>query len=149
MTRSLPSKSLILYADDDQDDLELVREIFQEYGAVLELRTFGNGEELLGHIAGLDPLEPQPCLIILDINMPVLDGKETLRRLRCLDGYSAVPAVLFSTSTLPHEAVFARKYDAGFITKPLYANQVHELVDEMLAWCHDEVREKVKRFRGR
>lgn len=108
MTKSLPPKSLVLYADDDQDDIELVKDAFDSYSRNIEIITFGNGEELLRYVKQLDPLEPSPCLIILDINMPRLDGKRTLSLLRSDQQFADVPIVLFSTSTLPSEISFAK-----------------------------------------
>jgi CheY-like chemotaxis protein len=147
MPHSLPSKSLVLYADDDHEDRDLVREAFKNYSGSIELKTFENGVELLKYIhsskSGI-----LPCLIVLDINMPLMNGKEMLRNLRCLKDYEEIPVVLFSTSTLPSEKAFAKSFDAGFMTKPLYVFQMYELVDKMLEHCHDDVRKKFKKIQG-
>jgi CheY-like chemotaxis protein len=149
MTKSLPPKSLVLYADDDSDDLELIREAFDEFSAIIELLTFKDGIELLGYLKSLKPLQPKPCLIILDINMPVLDGKQTLIRLRAMTDFEEVPVMLFSTSTLPSETVFARSHNAGFVTKPLHTKQIHLLVDRLMEQCTDEIKEKIRKERGK
>lgn len=146
MTQSLPPKSLVLYADDDPEDLELVSEAFQNYSQNVELLTFRDGIELLNFIEKIDPFHAAPCLFILDINMPRLNGKETLRRLRRVDAFSDVPAVLFSTSSMPADASFAKNYNAGFVTKPLHTNQVHMIIDQIVEHCSDEVK---KNIRGR
>ncbi len=148
MTKSLPPKSLVLYADDDLEDRELIGEAFQNYEHAIELLTFENGIELLSFIQRLNPFQPTPCLIILDINMPALDGKETLERLRKMEGFKDVPAVLFSTSTLPSEADFAKCFNAGFVTKPLYQPQIRLIVDKLIEHCTDEVKKRIKRQRG-
>lgn len=149
MTQSLPPKSIVLYADDDQDDLELIQEAFKDYTHIIELITFENGFELLQYVENLAPLQPTPCLVILDINMPRLDGKETLKHLRKVEGFKEVPAVLFSTSTLPSEIAFAKHFNAGFVTKPLYTPQIHLIVDQLIEHCTDEVRKRINRQRGR
>jgi CheY-like chemotaxis protein len=143
MTQSLPPKSLVLYADDDPDDIELVSEAFQAYSSDLELMTFSDGIELLKFIESIDPFHASPCLFILDINMPRLNGKETLRRLRRLDSFADVPAVLFSTSSLPADADFAKNFNAGFVTKPLHTNQVHHIIDEIIQHCSDNVKKNI------
>jgi CheY-like chemotaxis protein len=148
MTKSLPPKSLVLYADDDADDLQLVREAFHAYSQNIELLTFSDGTGLLNYIRSLGAFEPLPCLIILDINMPQMNGKEALRKLRNTAGYEEVPAVLFSTSTLPSEAAFAQSLGAGCVTKPLYAEQIHQLVDQMIAHCTEDVKQTIKRLKG-
>ena len=145
MTQSLPPKSLVLYADDDLEDIELVSEAFQAYAQNVELMTFADGVELLNFIETIDPLHAAPCLFILDINMPRLNGKETLRRLRRIETVAEVPAVLFSTSSLPSDAVFAKNFNAGFVTKPLHTNQVHLIIDEIIEHCSDEVKKMIRK----
>lgn len=148
MTQSLPPKSLVLYADDDPEDIELVSEAFQVYAQNVELMTFTDGIELLNFIETIDPLHTAPCLFIIDINMPRLNGKETLRRLRRIESFAEVPAVLFSTSSLPADAVFARNFNAGFVTKPLHTNQVHLIIDEIIEHCSDEVKKMIRKRNG-
>jgi CheY-like chemotaxis protein len=147
MTKALPPKSLVLYADDDTDDIELVRDLFAPYESLVELITFPNGKELLEFLRRQPSLQPHPCLVILDVNMPVLNGTETLKALRGLEGYAEVPVVLFTTSTLPNEAAYAGRYGAGFITKPVHAVQLQQLVDRMLHFCSDAFRNKLGRGR--
>ena len=149
MTQSLPPKSLVLYADDDTDDQQLIREAFEEFSSILDLVLFNNGTELYSYIQKLEPFQPKPCLIILDINMPVEDGKQTLKKLRNLNDYNEVPMVLFTTSTLPSEAAFADSYNAGFITKPLYAKQIHLILNELIEHCTDDVKEKIRKHKDR
>lgn len=147
MTQALPPKSLVLYADDDNDDIELVRDLFMPYESLVELVAFPNGRTLLDYVQRQPPLQPQPCLIILDVNMPVMDGMQTLKSLRQLEEFREVPVVLFTTSNLPHEAAFAKNYGAGFITKPVHIVQLRQLVDQMLHHCSDAFRKKLGRER--
>jgi CheY-like chemotaxis protein len=145
---SLPPKSLVLYADDDYDDIELVKDSFKEYASNIELLTFDNGIAITNYIKNLDPLEPLPCLIILDINMPLKNGKDALKDIRSTVGFEEVPAVLFSTSTMPSDAAFAKAHNAGFLTKPLHADQIHQLIDQMIEHCTEETKRNIKRLRG-
>jgi CheY-like chemotaxis protein len=145
MTHSLPPKSLVLYADDDPEDIQLIRDAFADYSQKIELLTFSNGTELLNFIQDLQPFQPIPCLIIIDVNMPRLGGKETLRRLRRMEGYEEVPVVLFSTSTLPSEFAFAQSFNAGFVTKPLHEQQINTIVDQLIDQCTDEVKRIFKK----
>lgn len=147
MTKSLPPQSLVLYADDDIDDRALIRESFESYSQSIRLLTFKDGIELLQYAASLHALDPLPCLIILDINMPRLNGKKVLVELRNDPNYMEVPIVLFSTSTLPSEAAFAKSFNAGFVTKPLHTAQLHLLVDQMIAHCTDDVKDLIQKNR--
>lgn len=129
-------KRLVLYADDDPDDLEFVRESFEDHVKDIRLITFNNAVELLRFIHTKKD-ETVPCLIILDVNMPGLNGKEALRLLRDMNGYEDVPVILFTTSTSPHDAGFAKSYDAGFISKPLNTRQMDMIIEKFLDRCNE------------
>lgn len=147
MTQSLPPKNLVLYADDDPDDLRLVNEAFKDYAHTVEIIVFSNGEELIQYCLELDPFQPTPCLIIIDINMPQLNGKQTLKKIREIDSLKEVPVVLFSTSTLPSEAAFARSFDAGFVTKPFDVDQIQGVIDQFIDHCTEETRKMIRQNR--
>ena len=134
------SKKLVLYADDDPDDLSLVSEAFTQYSGAVEVLTFSDGVELLSYLKVQEKLEPAPCLIILDINMPRLNGKDTLRNLRLMQQFTETPVILFTTSSMSLDKNFAEKYNAGFITKPIDDRQMERIADEFLQHCSEEVR---------
>ena len=148
MTKSLPPKNTVIYADDDQDDLELVQEAFARYAKDVEVISFKDGVTALSYLQGLSQLDPLPCLVILDINMPVLNGKEVLVRLRQLDTLESVPVVLFTTSSQPQDRNFAGRYKAGFVTKPLDAKQMQIITDQFIDHCTEEIRNKIRRQIG-
>ncbi|GAB4092176.1 response regulator [Flaviaesturariibacter terrae] len=149
MTQSLPPKSLFLYADDDPDDRQLLLEVFSEYATALQLVTFAGGQQLLDYVRALEPLQPQPALVLLDQNMPGVDGLSTLRELRAEPQFDEMPIVLFTTSTQPYDAARARQLGAGFLTKPITSAQVARVVDQMLDYCDEELRARVYRIMGK
>src|SRR5687768_4474846 len=106
MTKSIVPKNIVFYADDDLDDLELVKDAFAQYSKNVEVITATDGSKALSHLSNLKKYDTLPCLIILDINMPVMNGKEVLLRLREMDHLSDVPVVLFSTSSQPLDKNF-------------------------------------------
>ena len=148
MTKSLPPKHLVLYADDDVDDIAFVKEAFEEYSSLIELIAFKEGGELLHYLEKLTPMHPQPCLIILDVNMPGLDGKQTLQQLREKEDFKTIPVVLFTTSTLPSEMALAKSLGAGFVTKPLHARQISMIADQFIEHCTDEMKQRFKTYRS-
>ena len=135
-----PDKQIILYADDDPDDIELLKEAFACISEDIELITCTNGVEALEYLQTLTSKDETPCLIILDINMPVLDGKQTLIRLRTLTPYTNTPVVLFSTSSDNREKEFARQHEAGFITKPLDLKEMAKIADSFIDHCTENVK---------
>jgi len=137
-------KNIILYADDDADDLELVQEAFNRFTKNVEVITARDGSQVLWYLKGLQDYDPYPCLIILDINMPVLNGKEVLKKLRETDEYESIPVVLFTTSSLPLDEDFAKKYNAGFVTKPLDVSQMKVITELFVDHCTDEIKKKIR-----
>ncbi|MBS1563486.1 MAG: response regulator [Bacteroidetes bacterium] len=145
MTQSIEPKSIVLYADDDAEDRELVAEAFKPYAHHVEVVTFPNGITLLSHLRNVPPLDPSPCLIIIDINMPLLNGRETLEQLRQMDRYDSVPVVLFTTSSMPQDKNFALRHKAGFITKPIDIGQLEQITDQFISHCTEEIQKKIRR----
>jgi len=91
-------KSLVLYIDDDKDDIELLKEAFQSYPAI-ELLTFNDSYAFLRYLIN-DKASPRiPGLMLIDVNMPVLKGKELLTMLRSYEHLRNVMIVLYTTST--------------------------------------------------
>ncbi len=115
----------ILMADDDRDDCLLVKDAFKESRLVNELRFVDNGEELLdylhhrGKFKGVNR-SPRPGLILLDLNMPKLDGREALKVIKSDPALRSIPVVILTTSS--QEEDILRSYNTGansYITKPV------------------------------
>jgi two-component system response regulator len=128
------SPVVILMAEDDADDRLLVREAFEESRLINELRFVEDGEELLeylrreGRYAGSDPA-PRPGLILLDLNMPRMDGREALKAIKADPDLRRIPVVVMTTSKA-EEDIF-RSYDLGassYITKPVTFDRLVDLM---------------------
>lgn len=145
MTKATPLKSIVLYADDDTDDLQLVEEAFIKYKTNVELVTVPDGVQALAYLRNLSHFDPTPCLIILDINMPRMNGKEVLVSIRNMNRFEEVPVVLFSTSSQPQDKDFATLHRAGFITKPIDIKQVDAIADTFIEHCNEEARKNIRR----
>ncbi len=145
MTNSTTARNVVFYADDDLDDLELVKDAFAQYSKNVEVLTATDGSKALSYLSNLKKYDTLPCLIILDVNMPVINGKETLLRLREIEHFQDIPVVLFTTSSQPMDKSFAKKYNAGFITKPIDVKQMEVIADQFIEHCSEEVRDKIRR----
>ena len=115
----------ILMADDDRDDRELTREAFVESRIANDLRFVEDGEELLDYLNRhgkyADPSSsPRPGLILLDLNMPKMDGREALRAIKADPRFRPIRVVIMTTSKAEEDIL--RAYDlsaASYITKPV------------------------------
>jgi CheY-like chemotaxis protein len=127
-------KYTIFWADDDPDDLELFHEVLSDLTTRYELFKFPNGRKVLNFLQELDE-EDYPCLIILDMNMPVLDGRETLAILKGDKCYQSIPVVVFTTSFSKTDQSFCEYYGTTMITKPPKYEQLKEAVQNILRHC--------------
>ena len=145
MSHFMDDEFVVVYADDDPDDLELLTESFRQFASHVRMEIFYDGVSALSYLQNLSPLDPTPCLIILDINMPRLDGKECLKKIRDTDRLQDVPVVLFTTSISDRDKEFAVRHNAGFITKPLSSAQMEIITHELIGHCADDVRKIISR----
>jgi DNA-binding response OmpR family regulator len=129
----------ILYIEDDQDDLMLIAEAFEKYTDHLRVLHAPNGYEGLLTLEKMKLQGSLPCLIILDINMPVMDGNETLRQLRSERDYAHLPVVMFSTSSNPADKTLALELNADFMTKPSSIKEMEALVSAFVNKCRISV----------
>jgi CheY-like chemotaxis protein len=116
----------ILVCDDDEDDRMLTQQALEDAHISNSIRFVEDGEQLLDYLyqraayAGETGKAPRPGLILLDLNMPKLDGREALKTIKDDPTLSDIPVVVLSTSRLDEDV--ARSYQLGvnsFITKPV------------------------------
>jgi CheY-like chemotaxis protein len=116
---------VVLMADDDTDDCLLVKSAFETAGITLDLRYVEDGKELMDYLYRqgqyADP-EQSPCpdIILLDLNMPRKDGRESLKDIKSDPVLRSIPVVILTTSR--EKSDILSTYEAGassFIIKPL------------------------------
>ena len=115
----------ILLADDDEDDRLMTRDALRDARLHNDLRFVTDGVDLMEYLRRegryADPASsPRPGLILLDLNMPRMDGREALREIKSDRGLRSIPVVVLTTSKAEEDIL--RTYDLGvnsFITKPV------------------------------
>ena len=128
----------VLWADDDLDDLMIMREILERNDISHKVVEVYNGCEVLRHLSQVKSPPDLPCLIVLDINMPVLDGRETLVRIRAEKKYDGIPVVMFTTSSSEMDRAFCRRYGAKMYTKPSSYLELVQMVQSLLMHCKEQ-----------
>ncbi len=124
---SAPRKSVqLIIAEDDEDDYFLTKSAFEKAGLRNELLWVKNGEELLSALkpnGTKDGGAASPGgarLVILDLNMPRMDGREALARIKADPDLKRIPIIVMTTSNAEEDVI--RSYDLGacsFIHKPV------------------------------
>jgi two-component system cell cycle response regulator DivK len=119
--------STILIVEDNEKNMKLVRDILQHQGhTTLEAQTGGDGVRLA--------LTQRPDLVLMDIQLPDIDGISALREIRKDRALDAMPVLAVSASVMPDEQqkVVTSGFDA-FITKPINLKQFRDTVQRFLA----------------
>lgn len=125
----------ILWADDDTDDLMLMRQVLQELGDNYNIQEVYNGKEAIEYLQKGKETRNLPCLIILDMNMPVMDGKETLSRLKKDEELKEIPVVFFTTSNSQMDKLYCKHQGVEMITKPPQYANLKDAVERLLKYC--------------
>jgi two-component system, response regulator len=116
-----PDHLTILMADDDEDDRDLAFDAFQDAGLEGEIRFVYDGQHLLDYLRDQErrAQDERPGIIVLDLNMPRMDGHEALSEIKSDDALCEIPVVVLTTSRDAEDV--SRCYGAGassFIAKP-------------------------------
>lgn len=107
----------ILYADDDSDDWFLLNESIMQNGLHADMVYVTNGQEAISYMD--QATEALPALVILDLNMPKMDGKQTLNYLKTHPRYQNIPVIVLSTSENKKEMDFCTASGAlSYFVKP-------------------------------
>jgi len=126
----------ILMAEDDPDDRMLTEDALEENRLANDLRFVENGEELLDYLYHRGQYNkinaPRPGLILLDLNMPKMDGREALKVIKSDASLKRIPVVVLTTSKAEEDIL--KSYDLGvnsFITKPVTFDDLVEVTREI------------------
>ena len=131
-------KHTILYAEDDQDDVFMVIKAFEAHDHIHVVHA-DNGSDALQVLNGMLQNGVKPCLVILDINMPVMSGKEALLKMKENREFDEIPVILFSTSSSKIDQEFAAKWGVELFTKPLNYTDLETIIREFVGKCNFEI----------
>ncbi|HEY0067613.1 MAG TPA: response regulator [Flavisolibacter sp.] len=126
----------ILYVDDDEDDRDILshamREVSPDVGVVLA----EDGIRALDYLNRQKERNAQlPGLIVLDINMPYLDGRQTFEKIRSNPGLENIPIIIFTSSENPQDKALFKSQGVELITKPDNIHYMNRIVSYMVSHC--------------
>jgi len=120
----LDEKLVILMADDDEDDCLLAKKALSQSNLSAQLRFVKDGEELMDYLCENGDYDgekslPKPDIILLDLNMPKMNGLEALKAIKCQPMLRHIPVIILTTSRAGHDICDSYSLGASsFITKP-------------------------------
>jgi CheY-like chemotaxis protein len=124
----------ILIAEDDDGHADLVMEQLQDAGLRHPIVRFRDGQEVMDFLlppAG-GPARARPCLLLLDINMPRMDGITVLRRLKGDPATRSIPIIMLTTTDDPGEVAACYRLGCNlYITKPVAFQAFSETIQRL------------------
>ena len=133
-SKDLPSR-FILLGEDDADDQEMLKEVFTSIDIAFILFFVNNGSEILSALEKLKD-DQMPCLIVLDYNMPGLNGADILRELSTNERYKNIPKVVWSTSGSEKFRTLCLELGAiDYVIKPNDIEGLEKVARYMLSLC--------------
>ena len=126
----------ILLADDDGEDRFIIHDALEYLGVEITMWHAENGIDALDILHKNYEQSSVPCLIILDLNMPKMNGTNTLKKLKADKRFKDIPVIIYSTSVNPLEKEKCLLLGAhSYITKPLSFTDSIETVRKFLQYC--------------
>jgi len=114
----MKSKRLILLVEDDQVDTRTVQRALKDINVTNPLETVANGEEALAFLQKADAV--RPGIILLDLNMPRMNGIEFLKIIKKHEGFRTIPVVVLTTSREEQDKIESFKLGvSGYMLKPV------------------------------
>lgn len=144
MNTSKFENSLILIADDDADDRMFLEQALRQTGFIHDIRSVEDGEELLDYLHQRGTYNsdkaPRPSLLILDLNMPRMNGFQALKEIKENPELRRLPVVVMSTSTADEDIV--QSYNLGvnsFVIKPFHYTRLVEIIGALKTYWLETV----------
>lgn len=126
----------ILLADDDADDKMIIADAIRLLSHEEVMCFAENGEEALDVLSKNYEDGELPCLIVLDLNMPKMNGTETLRQIKNDNRFKDIPVIIYSTSINPLEKEKCLLLGAySYVTKPISFKESMETAKQFFDFC--------------
>lgn len=121
----------VLLVEDSPGDVRLTREAFRDANPAIQLHVAMDGVEAMAFLHHEDPFAdvPRPDLILLDLNLPRMDGREVLARIKADSALKTIPTVILTTSEA--QADILRSYELqanSYLSKPVQLERFESLV---------------------
>jgi len=124
----------VLYADDDADDKLWVTEACKAIDCDLNIEFVENGRQALYYLERLS-VEELPSLIVLDLNMPELDGRQTLQKLKSHHLYKNIPVIIVTTSSNKVDMDICKRLGAAlYLIKPDKHAEWQAIIKELIPY---------------
>ena len=121
----------VLLVEDSPGDVRLTRDVFRDSNVAIELHVASDGVEAMSFLLKEDPNlnAPRPDLILLDLNMPRMDGREVLARIKASEDLRTIPTIILTTSEAEEDIANSYEHQANsYLSKPVQLNDFESLI---------------------
>jgi two-component system, chemotaxis family, response regulator Rcp1 len=121
----------VLLVEDSPGDVRLTREVFREANPAVTLHVVSDGIEAMAFLRreGANAGAPRPDLILLDLNLPRMDGREVLAQIKADDQLKSIPTIILTTSDAHADVTTSYQLQANcYLSKPVQLDQFESLV---------------------
>ncbi|OMP76633.1 MULTISPECIES: response regulator [unclassified Chitinophaga] len=124
----------ILLVDDDIEDQTLLSEAIHKIAPAICIKLFNNGSEVLHYLSSRE--DDTPCLIVLDYNMPGINGLQVLERIGEIHRLTSIPKIVWSTSNSHHFRTQCLNAGAfRYIVKPQNLQDLNQIAADIIDTC--------------
>ena len=128
------SPIVVLLVEDDPGDVLMTREAFEDYKVRNELHVVNDGAEAMAFLRQEDTFTeaPRPDLVLLDLNLPRMDGREVLQAIKSDPDLASIPVVVLTTSEAEEDVLRSYSLHANaYVTKPVDFERFIEVVRQI------------------
>jgi chemotaxis family two-component system response regulator Rcp1 len=121
----------VLLVEDSPGDVRLTREAFHEANGAIRLHVASDGIEAMAflHRKGVHANAPRPDFILLDLNLPMMDGREVLSTIKGDDSLKTIPTIILTTSDAEVDILKSYQLQANcYLTKPVHLDEFDAVV---------------------
>ena len=133
----------VLLVEDNPGDVRLTQEAFHEANLYVRLHVASDGVEAMDFLRheGIHANAPRPDIILLDLNLPKMDGREVLERIKKDESLKTIPTVILTTSEAETDIVKSYQLQANcYLTKPIMLEAFESLVKSINEFWMTKVR---------
>lgn len=124
----------ILLVEDSAPDAMLIRQALREAGVEGTVEVVTDGEQALSRLRG----GAAPDLMLLDLNLPRMDGRAVLAEMRGDDALTEIPVIVLTTSSAPHDVRYCYQHGANsYVRKPLGLDRLVETARKIREFWFD------------